>query len=387
MLRAGDDGGSMAQGAAATGRQATMWATLAAAVLLACAAVAWWVLRPGSTPGIAATAAAPAAADAAASDFIGIEGTRVRFASVQEAQALLATPDEWLMATGEVQRRTLMGSVAPVTLDAFARWQADNVRAWSPDEVERWRRALAELAPRLNALGLPLPPLLLLVRSSGRESAQTPHTRANAIVLPEHADLQGFSDADLLAHEVFHVLSRAHPALATRLYALLGFEPVGELRWPPAWGALRIADPDAPHLRHAMKLRVGSVQRWVMPVVVAARERADFAKGETIEHLMDTRLLVVEPGAPNEATLGVLQHGQPVWHTLQQVPEYLQRLGGNTDYVLHPEETIADNFMLLLSRRPVPNPALLQRIEQVLKDTRRAAPPAATGSGASSAPG
>jgi hypothetical protein len=284
-----------------------------------------------------------------------------------------------MKATGEVQRRTLMGSATPVTLDAFARWQADNVRPWSADQRERWRRALATLAPRLNELGLALPPLLLLVRSSGLESAQTPHTRANAIVLPDHADLQGFSDAELLAHELFHVLSRAQPALATRLYALLGFEPVGELRWPAAWGALRIADPDAPHLRHAIRLRVGGVERWLMPVVVAARERADFAKGETIEHLMDTRLLEVEPGAPNEATQATLQHGQPVWHTLQQVPEYLQRIGGNTDYVLHPEETMADNFMLLVSRRTVPNPALLQRVDALLRGLKE--------SGASSAPG
>jgi hypothetical protein len=105
-------------------------------------------------------------------------------------------------------------------------------------------------------------------------------------------------------------------------------------------------------------------------VVVAAREQADFTRGETIEHLMDTRLLVVEPGAPDEATQPVLLQGQPVWHTLQQVPDFLQRLGGNTDYVLHPEETMADNFMLLLSRRTVPNPALLQRIEQVLLESR-----------------
>ena len=48
---------------------------------------------------------------------------------------------------------------------------------------------------------------------------------------------------------------------------------------------------------------------------------------------------------------------------------------------------MADNFMLLLSGRTVPNPALLQRIEQVLlaASGKPAAPP--TGSTPSSAPG
>lgn len=373
----------MGQGTAAKGRHG-WWMVLAGGVLLALGALLWWSLRPSALPPPATAAAVAPTAD----EFTALDGTRVRFASVDEARALLATPDDWMRATGPVQRQALMRSAAPVTLEAFARWQADNVRAWTPDQRERWTRALAQLAPRLNRLQLPLPPLLLLVRSTGLESAQTPHTRGNAIVLPDQADLQGFSDAELLAHELFHVLSRAQPALASRLYALLGFEPVGELHWPAAWNELRIADADAPYLRHAMKLRIGAVERWVMPVVVAARDRADHDKGETIEHLMDTRLLVVSPGAANEeATQALLQRGQPVWHTLQQAPEFLQRLGGNTDYVLHPEETMADNFMLLLSGRTVPNPALLKRIEQVLlaASGKPAAPP--TGSTPSSAPG
>lgn len=383
----------MVQGAAAAGRRRVWLAgagALAALVLLAVALA--WLLRPASqaaTPPQGLAAALPGAT--AAAEFTGLRGTRVRFASVDEARQLLATPDDWLRVTGDVQRRTLMGRDTPASLEDFARWQADNVLPWTADTLARWQKALAQLAPRLNALDLPLPPVLLLVRSTGQESAQTPHTRANAIVLPEQADLQGFSDSELLAHELFHVLSRAQPALATRLYALLGFEPVGELRWPPAWGELRIADADAPHLRHAMKLHAagpGGAERWVMPVVVAARTRADRAKGETIEHLMDTRLLLVEPGAAGEATQPLLQHGQPQWLTLQQAPEYLQRLGGNTDYVLHPEETMADNFMLWVSGRTVPNPALLRQLAQVLR-TRAdvAAPSAPTGSSPSSAPG
>lgn len=382
----------MGQGAAAAGRQKVWLAGAGALAALVLAAVALaWLLRPASqaaTPPAGADGTPVHDAVTTADEFTGLRGTRVRFASVDEARRLLATPDDWLRVTGAVQRRTLMGRDTPASLEDFARWQADNVLPWTPEARARWQRALAQLAPRLDTLHLPLPPLLLLVRSTGRESAQTPHTRANAIVLPEQADLQGFSDSELLAHELFHVLSRAQPALATRLYALVGFEPVGELRWPAAWGELRIADADAPHLRHAMKLHLagaGGGERWVMPVVVAARTQADRAKGETLDHLMDTRLLLVEPGAAGEATQAVLQHGQPQWLTLQQAPEFLQRLGGNTDYVLHPEETMADNFMLWVSGRTVPNPALLRQVEQVLRTRADVAAP--TGSSPSSAPG
>src|SRR5438132_1439950 len=89
---------------------------------------------------------------------------------------------------------------------------------------------------------------ILLVNTTGRESADTPHTRGHAIAIPSASfDAQGFSDVEVLAHELYHVVSRHAPELATRLYRLIGFEPAAELEWPAEWLALRIADADAPH--------------------------------------------------------------------------------------------------------------------------------------------
>lgn len=314
-------------------------------------------------------------APAAASDFKDLAGTRVHFATQREARMVVSRHDDWARACGEVQRGALMDRTRSVSLEAFLQWQADNVQPWPPAEQQRWQRALAAIAPRFNALHLPLPPQVLLIRSTGRESADTPHTRANAIVLPAHSDLQGFTDGELLAHELWHVVSRYSPGLATRLYALIGFEPVGELQWPNAWLRKRIADQDAPHWRHAMRAHVDGELRWIMPVVVAVKDEPDRSKGETIEHLMQVRLLEVEPGFNGQPTLPVMRGNEPVWHRVDDVPDYLEHLGGNTDYVLHPEETIADNVMLLVSQRPVPNPALLRKIEAAIRE-----------SGASSAP-
>ncbi|MEO8310315.1 MAG: hypothetical protein ABI520_04000 [Caldimonas sp.] len=47
--------------------------------------------------------------------------------------------------------------------------------------------------------------------------------------------------------------------------------------------------------------------------------------------------------------------------------DYLDKLGGNTGYIIHPEETMADNFALLVTRGVARNPALLDRIEAVLR--------------------
>ena len=238
------------------------------------------------------------------------------------------------------------------------------------EDRERWRRALEAIAPAFNRLKVPLPPELLLVHTSGRESANQPHTRANAVVLPAQFSQQQFSDAEVLAHEIFHVVSRHQPELANRLYDLIGYDRVGDLEWPPAWKAQRIANQDAPHDRHLMRVRIQGREATVMPVVVTSSAKLPPADGDTLLDLMEPRLLEVVPGAASQPTRPVLRNGQPLWHPPEATPEFLARLGGNTDYIQHPDETIADNFMFLVSGRPVPNPQLLRRIEAVLQAWR-----------------
>jgi hypothetical protein len=102
----------------------------------------------------------------------------------------------------------------------------------------------------------------------------------------------------------------------------------------------------------------------LMPLLVA--RRAELKPRETFFDVLDVRLLEVTSSATATATVAVRRDGRPVWHAPEQVPEYLKRLGGNTDYIFHPEETMADNVASLVVGRTVPNPALLKQIEAVL---------------------
>ncbi|MEW6705256.1 MAG: DUF4157 domain-containing protein [Pseudomonadota bacterium] len=306
------------------------------------------------------------AAQAAWAQFTGIDGTVVRFASVEQGRAVLQAEDEWLAATSDFQRAAVMGVAPPVSPERFRSFQGETALPWSPQQQARWERALAAVAPRLNALQVRLPPEVLLVQTDGRDAANAPYTRGSAVMLPRELQPDDYSDAEIMAHELFHVMSRHRPELATRLYALIGFEPVPPLQWPAEWLPLRIANPDAPHHRHAMRATFDDRPVLLMPLLVAGRTELDRSRGETFFHVMQIRLLEVK--VDNGATLPVLREGQPVWHAPQQAPEYLQRLGGNTGYILHAEETLADNFAFLVSGRPVRNPSLPARMQALLKE-------------------
>ena len=304
----------------------------------------------------------PARAAEPASDAAGPDGGRLRFADVDTARGLLAADDEWMQSTGPFQRRAVMGSAEPVALDAFRSYNADAARAWSAEQRTRWLRAMERVVPAFEALKVPLPREVWLIATNGQESAGAPYTRGNAVMLAGSATVKGYTDELMLAHELWHVAARHAPALATRLYAELGFEPMPELRFPEAWAPLRIANPDAPNNRHAMRLKVQGRAPLVTPVLVATRDT--LKPGETFFSVMDVRLLEVE--SAGSASQAVLRDGLPVWHALDGPHDYLQRLGGNTGYVIHNEEALADNVAFLALGSKVRNPALLERLKAVL---------------------
>lgn len=325
------------------------------------------IRRRAALVGTAAFLAAPAIrARESADPGVAFGDTTVRFADVESARAVLAADDDWIRATGDFQRRVLTGEREAPSRDAFRRWNGEAARAWSDEGRERWRRALESLAPRFAALQIPLPRDVLVVASSGRESASAPYTRAHAVVLPQTFAMPGYSDAMLMAHELWHVASRHAPALASRLYAEIGFEPMPRLQFPAAWADVRIANPDAPDNRHAITLQVQGRQLQATPVLVATR--TELAPHETFFNVAESRLLEIEVG-PAESR-AVLQDGQPVWHRLDGPHDYLRRLGGNTGYVIHPEEAIADNVALLATGGRARNPDLLARLEAVLRNPR-----------------
>jgi hypothetical protein len=167
-----------------------------------------------------------------------------------------------------------------------------------------------------------------------------------------------------MAHELFHVWSRRHSSEASGLYALLGFKEAPELAWPAEWQEGRLSNPDAPRNRHSIRIDTPDGTYDVMPVLVAQRIPQP---GELIFAVMDVRLVAVETSADGRASMPVRRNGQPVWFPAFKTASYLEQLGGNTPYVIHPEETIADNVSYLVSGRQVRNPALLDRVRLTLQ--------------------
>ncbi len=305
-----------------------------------------------------------AAGLAHAQDF-NAAGSSFHFASEAQSRAALAADDDWMATAGPFQRSATLGTKGPVSLPEFKKGLARAGHDCSAAETQRWTAAVAAIGAQLESLRVRLPATVTIVCTDGSDSGGAPYTRADAVFMPTSVRTGRYGDdRELMAHELFHIYSRRNPQLATRLYELVGFAEAGDLEWPREWAQVRLANPDAPHHRHAMRLTGEGGAVFVMPVLVASR--TDLKPGETFFRVLQVRLLAVEPAPPGTPSRPVRNNGALVWMPAEESAQYLERLGGNTNYVFHPEETVADNFAYLVSGRTVKNPALLERMRSVL---------------------
>lgn len=291
------------------------------------------------------------------------------------AQAVMAERDGWLTDMGAIQRQAIVNPAAPSTpasnADLLTHLQA-TAQDWSPASHARWQTAASALGALLvqRFQGKPsfvMPPMVQLIQTDGRDSAGAPYTRGDTIFLPTNPHVN-YLDVALLAHELFHIVSRRNPTLADRAYAVLGFTPVAPLAWPADWEAARIVNPDAPDNRHASRQHVDGRDHWLMPVLVATRPTRP---GEPFFAVAESRLLSVRPaqaGTPGALTQAVQDaHGQPLWFAMHQVPDYVRQQGDNTSYLIHPEETIADNFALWVTGGTARNPQLIDQVAKLMR--------------------
>lgn len=295
------------------------------------------------------------------------------FASVEAGREVLTDRDDFVERMSPFDRAARMKVAGEVSEQRYLEFVGQHVLEWSEAERERIRETLRDVRKDLNGLAIPFPPTVLLVKTTGAEEGGAAYTRANAIVLPRRL-VKGPQERlkKLFFHELFHVLSRANPQRRHELYRVIGFEECEEPNLPPALAARKITNPDAPRNDHRIRLVWKGQRRWMVPILVSRAASYDPKGGEEFFQYLQLRFLVLPEGGskepPVEADAPVLLEGD-------EVSGFYEQVGENTDYIIHPEEILADNFSLLMMReQELKSPQIAQRIGALLRDAQGAPP-------------
>lgn len=293
---------------------------------------------------------------------------RVDFATTDESKQILAAQDEFVLQMSPFDRASRLKTGDEVSEQSYLAFVSKNVLAWTDIEKRKITAATQDLQKKLEALSLPFPKRILLIKTTGDEEGGAAYTRSNAIVFPA-SDLQAPVESieEKLCHELFHIVSRANPDLREKLYSIIGFVKCTEIAFPPELRSRKITNPDAPNNDHCIRVQVRGENYWAVPILFSSNERYDTKRGGEFFDYLQFQLLLVGRNDDSLHATPMYDGQSPKLLSVGQVSGFFDQVGKNTEYIIHPEEILADNFVLLvLPKRNPPSPTIIKKMREVI---------------------
>lgn len=140
---------------------------------------------------------------------------------------------------------------------------------------------------------------------------------------------------ELVAHELFHCLTRNSPEFRRDIYKLIGFTVMDkDIVFGPAIREKILSNPDVEHIDNYAEFTIKGKKRKceLLALYTHSWEEAVKEEGEDVTFLEYNKSVLVPIDKPN------------TYYPIDKASDFWDVIGHNTGYVLAPEETLADNF-------------------------------------------
>jgi hypothetical protein len=275
----------------------------------------------------------------------------------------------------EIQmKRTSSFSDRDAAVAAYKDFLRRQVSDWTTEEksailnlVAETKRLCDRYSPRLFPQGL-----RFIKIKTGHYGGDVFYTRGTNICVPENIFPMKDSSRYLpvMIHEVFHVISRYNPSLRDDLYSLIGFErspkPIKSSENLKAW---MLTNPDGVEHKHFLRVKVKDSTYMIVPAITAKLKNFRPSQPAFFDYLaFDLYKLTTHPSYYEITSDTFGKTTLP----MEASTRFFDAIKDNTQYIIHPEEIMADNFMLGLfagnkNEYSKFSPAGKQLIEKVLE--------------------
>lgn len=287
----------------------------------------------------------------------------LQFLSKDAASEYLSGSDEFISSLSMFDMSARMKTDQVINKEKFLIFVADSTLDWSEYEKTKVTKAYSDIKTELLKRNILLPSDISIILTNGKEEGNAAYTRGNAIILQRDKLSTKTELQRIIAHEMFHIYTRNNHSIKNNLYEIIGFHPVDEFIFPRALSHRKITNPDAPLNNYAIKVEHNDEKLWVAPILFSATNAYIPTKGGEFFDYLQFKLLVLADGNENK----LYNPDRPRILDLSQVTGYFEQVGKNTNYIIHPEEILADNFALIMSGRiNVQSPEIIEGIEHVI---------------------
>jgi len=216
--------------------------------------------------------------------------------------------------------------------------------SWVSEIMKRMYTQCSKLSPTLI-----LPEIKLIKTHAKHYGTTVYYTRENIIVIPKYVLEGGDKEAfySTMLHELFHIYSRYNPEKQVALYDLIGYKKIENpenLSFDKKLQDRMLTNPDGVNIGFMIKLkREGATPLLAIPIVFSKKDHFDPSQKQFFDYL-DFSLYEVKP--PLSRMLKVISD-ENGFSTIDpsMMGEYFRQIKDNTNYIIHPDEIMADNFM------------------------------------------
>ena len=194
---------------------------------------------------------------------------------------------------------------------------------------------------------LQIPEIVLIKTKGAYYGPSVFYTRDNAIVIPapmipQNKDAENTAFLRTMLHEIFHVFSRYNKLKRTALYQRIGFEQLPSLALSDFLKKRVLYNPDGVDLRYAITVKDSSGRSF--KAIPAIYSRYKSFKKEVPAFFSYLTFQLFEVG--DRAGLWSVKN-KTVGYSVEDLSGFWEQIEKNTNYIIHPDEICADNFVIL----------------------------------------
>lgn len=303
---------------------------------------------------------------------------KYHFASKIEGQKLLAENTEYYLKMNQVDIEWRIKKKG-ATLEDLKAFSIECILEFNQNEKDYIRNSIEFIEESLHSYDFKLPfpkeDIIFIKTSMAEEGGASGYTHKTQIYLGENdfpkinflmneekkkEILSNFNG--LIAHEIFHCLTRNSSEFRRLMYSLIGFTILDyELNFPPEIKNIIVNNPDVERLDNYGEFTIDGVKRKCELIIIYTKTwpevEAEGRKNDLFFYYISSVLVPIDE--------------LNTYYPCNIVPDFLEKVGKNTPYTIAPEEILADNFKEIIIKSNVndfPNPDLLRNMIKAMKE-------------------
>lgn len=313
-------------------------------------------------------------------------GTTIKLIDGEQAVKEFSKIDRFISNMSKFDLQSRLDCIDDATIEKYIDFITKQILPWESKYAEAIENIVKLMNEKANDVlsHCNFPSEIFVILTNGKDEASAAYCRnLNLIILPtnkfnskvrkvvqsleklnldETKELANGEDwFTTFPHELFHILSRNNIPLRDKLYESIGYFSTAIVGLPEESKDLKITNPDAPVTEHYIKLtckQSPDKELCLAPVLIASKpyttEQKDFFS------YLTTRFVAID-----EKTRMIDSTYEPISYS--DVNGFYEKIGRNTKYIIHPEEILADNFVLVLQNNlQVPSPNIVKTMRDII---------------------